>query len=299
MMTKEDWLDYFQAVNGREPSIEEFQQALADNIFVSDETVKDEVVLKTTLPVNEVQTTEINSSESLNQTTYAFNQARPMVDNNQNNIPKQPSATSLFFSQYWNWLQTSWKKPTSVFPSHKYNGITTFLILVLLTSFSIAMPIINMGYMTFSGFITIFISLSFIYFAFIFGGFLVKKFIYKEESFTLLYSFEWFGRLLSLNVPLLVAILLFTMLGVTSFAMILTVATYFIFVAASNYTLFHATNYSQLDMFYKYLFATLLFGIVIAIFFVIGGTIAGELLIDSISNNINNMVPSFFSNYMY
>ena len=142
--------------------------------------------------------------------------------------------------------------------------------------------------MTFSGFINIFIALAFIFFAFVLGGFVVKRVVYKEVTFTLGYSFEWFGRLLAPNIGLMAVAAFCSLINLNSLTIIATFASYFIFAAAAAYSLYHAENHSNLDLFYKYILASLLFGLIVTLFILLGLTIAGEILFNGLLGGFNS-----------
>lgn len=203
------------------------------------------------------------------------------------------SAFSLFWKQFWTWLKLAWKQPTQDIVTHNYNGVTVYGLLALFTTLTSLAPIMKSGYLTFSAFLTILLGFAFIFFAFILGGFIVKRLIYKEEKFTFGYSFEWFGRLLSLNLPLMASAFLFSFLGVYTLSALLTTVSYIFFTAAAGYTLFHTVNHSKLDMFYKYLLAGLLFGFILFISFLIGFSIAGEMLFNSFMGEIGNYISPY------
>lgn len=141
--------------------------------------------------------------------------------------------------------------------------------------------------MTFSGFINIFITMAFIFFAFVLGGFCCQKVVYKEVMFTLSYSFEWFGRLGSKYWSDNLAAFC-SLINLNSLAIIATFASYFIFAAAAAYSLYHAENHSNLDLFYKYILASLLFGLIVTLFIMLGLTIAGELLFNGLLGGFNS-----------
>lgn len=204
-----------------------------------------------------------------------------------------PSPFSLFVKQFWQWLLNSWKSPTNVFPTHKYNGITAFGLLVLFTTFIILKPISEFQPIGISIFISMITAIALIYFSFIFGGFIVKRFVYNEKSFTFMYSFEWFGRLLSLNVLFLALSVLFSLVNVYTVVGLLTFASYFIFGAASSFTIFHNKNYTNVDMFYKYIIASIVYFLVVFTIMFLAFTISGELIFNGFFNNIENQISNF------
>ena len=199
-----------------------------------------------------------------------------------------PSPFVVFLKQFWAWFLAALKAPTKDSVSHKYNGLTAFGLLVFFTTLTISIPFMKFEAMTFSGFINIFIALAFIFFAFVLGGFVVKRVVYKEATFTLGYSFEWFGRLLAPNIGLMAVAAFCSLINLNSLTIIATFASYFIFAAAAAYSLYHAENHSNLDLFYKYILASLLFGLIVTLFILLGLTIAGEILFNGLLGGFNS-----------
>lgn len=320
-MKKQDWLDYFEAVNGRSPEAHEVEAALVAGEFHEEngepvgqqapqteavqpqqvapaeataQTVVNPQVEQTVAqqaPQTEQDQTHQQYTQAQAQQTQQTQQGQPSGQQVYTVQVAVPSAFTAFVKQFWSWLLQSWKTPTLDIPTHKYNGLATFGLLVLFTSLTIAIPVIKSGYMTFSAFISILIGFAFVFFAFVLAGFIVKRLVYKEEKFTLGYSFEWFGRLLSLNILFMGVAVLSVLIGIPSLALICTLLSYFIFAAASGYTLYHAENHSTLDLFYKYIIASVLFGVTITVFFILGTTIAGDVLFSNLFGNFNGYLP--------
>lgn len=329
-MKKQDWLDYFEAVNGRSPEPQEVEAALLAGEFNEEATTPveqaptqpvaapQEVPVETQATVNPEPTqtvaqpvppTEPTVAQQAQETGQFTGQQTQQTQQNaqfQQQYTQQgqpsgqqvytvqvavPSAFTIFVKQFWSWLVQSWKTPTLDIPTHKYNGLAAFGLLVLFTSLTITIPVIKSGYMTFSAFVSILIGFAFVFFAFILAGFIVKRLVYKEEKFTLRYSFEWFGRLLSLNLLFMAVAVLSVLIGIPSLALISTLLSYFVFAAASGYTLYHAENNSTLDLFYKYIIASILFGVTITVFFILGTTIAGDVLFSNLFGNFNSYLP--------
>ncbi|MEY8463687.1 DUF6574 domain-containing protein [Streptococcus merionis] len=304
-MKKQDWLDYFEAVNGRSPEPHEIEAARLAGDFLEEISTE-----PPTPPVSEpvISAAQLEGQLATQESSYV--QSTPQGVQQQ--IPQQPplqfqqgpatpeqqvytmqvavpSTVSVFWKQFWIWLKAAWKQPSVDIPTHRYNGLTVYGLLVLFTTLTVTMPMIKFGYMSFSVFLTTFIAFAFVFFAFILGGFVVKKIVYKEQKFTLGYSIEWFGRLLSINVALMGAAVLFALLNVHTLVGLLSVLSYGFFGAASGYTLFHTKNHSSLDMFYKYILAGVVFTLVVLIAIMIGGAIAGELLFNGLVGELGNL----------
>ena len=327
-MKKQDWLDYFEAVNGRSPEPQEIEAALLAGEFTAEETsvempVNPEVSQAATQPEEDTTQSPIQQEQAASQELLQQEQAaqqeqvnqeatsiqNPANQQAQENVGQQqsngqqagsqqqqvhplqvatPSPFVVFLKQFWTWFLAALKSPTKDSVSHKYNGLTAFGLLVFFTTLTISIPFIKFGAMTFSVFINIFIALAFIFFAFILGGFVVKRVVYKVETFTFGYSFEWFGRLLSPNIGLMALAAFCSLINLNSLAIIATSVSYFIFAAAAAYSLYNAENHSNLDLFHKYILASLLFGFIVILFIMLGMTIAGEILFNGLLGGFNS-----------
>ena len=329
-MKKQDWLDYFEAVNGRSPEPQEIEAALLAGEFTAEETSVEmpevpensqtETQSEEDSTQNPIQQEQAASQEPLQQeqvnqeATSIQNPANQHVQENvgqqqtngqqagpqqqsfqfQQGQPVQPMQVAapspfvVFLKQFWAWFLAALKAPTKDSVSHKYNGLTAFGLLVFFTTLTISIPFMKFEAMTFSGFINIFIALAFIFFAFVLGGFVVKRVVYKEATFTLGYSFEWFGRLLAPNIGLMAVAAFCSLINLNSLAIIATFASYFIFAAAAAYSLYNAENHSNLDLFHKYILASLLFGFIVILFIMLGMTIAGEILFNGLLGGFNS-----------
>ena len=329
-MKKQDWLDYFEAVNGRSPEPQEIEAALLAGEFTAEETSVEmpevpensqtETQSEEDSTQNPIQQEQAASQEPLQQeqvnqeATSIQNPANQHVQENvgqqqtngqqagpqqqsfqfQQGQPVQPMQVAapspfvVFLKQFWAWFLAALKAPTKDSVSHKYNGLTAFGLLVFFTTLTISIPFMKFEAMTFSGFINIFIALAFIFFAFILGGFVVKRVVYKVETFTFGYSFEWFGRLLSPNIGLMALAAFCSLINLNSLAIIATFVSYFIFAAAAAYSLYNAENHSNLDLFHKYILASLLFGFIVILFIMLGMTIAGEILFNGLLGGFNS-----------
>ncbi|MGT2772197.1 DUF6574 domain-containing protein [Streptococcus marimammalium] len=347
-MEKQDWLDYFEAVNGRSPEPNEIEVAKKAGEFVEEDSseikeqvsqevnntdieeqltqeennggVEEQVSQEKTSPEPEelqTQETKISDTEKpLSQVENNQNTAQPQAfsgsSSQQNNhvpFPNQnmqqpiqqtqqmqqvaPSPFSLFIKQFWQWLLNAWKSPTNTFPTHKYNGLTAFGLLVLFTTINILKPIAQFQSDGISLFISIVAAISLVFFSIIFGGFIVKRFVYNEKSFTFMYSFEWFGRLLSLNILFSALSLLFSFVNVYTVVTLLTIASYIVFGAATSFTIFHNNSDSNIDIFYKKIIASIIYFLIVAIIVSIALAIGGEMIFNGFFNNIENQISNF------
>lgn len=139
----------------------------------------------------------------------------------------------------------------------------------------------NTGYsapgLDFSLFFKFLFGFGFVFFSIVFGGFVVRRYVYKEAT-TLSASFEKYGRLFSINVLLLAVSTLLLYLGVYSIAFIIVVINFTLLSGASAFAIADFEKTTNMDKFHQYLLGLFVNGIIIAIFFIVGSAIAGESL---------------------
>ncbi|MET3558883.1 uncharacterized membrane protein YidH (DUF202 family) [Streptococcus rupicaprae] len=340
-MNKQDWLDYFEAINGRTPSQEEVQQALINGEFLDEveapvvsESVKDipEPVISEptqvqpqpatqTMPKPPVAPQPVYQQPVAPQQQAAYvgqqqvptghPQQTPPVAFSQNQQGQQdvynvqvavPSAYSNFLKQFWAWLVSAWKAPTSVFPTHKYNGYFALFLLTFFASMTtyIASSKAYSGVISLMGelssltggyygqgldlgfFFKTFLAFAFIFFSIIFAGFVARRFVYQEKSLNLASSFERYGRLFSVSILLFVISSLLVMLNVFSLASLVLAINFFFLSGASAFALANFDNKNTLDKFYQYLLAMLVNAVIIIIFVYIGLSVAGESIMNGL-----------------
>lgn len=249
-MSKQDWLEYFEAVNGRSATEEEIAQALAAGEFVEAEQVSAEQASSEASPASssfeqpqnfqqpfaqqasqqyqEVPQQQANPNQFANQgqayQQQGFQQASPFAgqpqssgpqayQNNQqqgqfnsqipqqgpqayySQQPPQPSEFSKTMKGFWAWLVSAWKSPTSEVESSKVNGylslgLTAFFFAIV-ANYNIFSTIGIMSFGMYNGptfnFKVFFVSLiaaALFLFSIILGGFVVKRLVYQDRSFT-------------------------------------------------------------------------------------------------------------------
>lgn len=316
-MNKQDWLDYFEAINGRSPEESEIQAALAASEFqdavaepipsVSEEPIAQPEPAPVVQTYQEPQTqgpvypnqpqfqgqpAQAAYQGQANQQSYqgqAGNQQGFAVNHYTNENGQQiynaqvavPPQVSGFASQYWSWLVSAWKAPTSVVPTHKHNGWVSLGILVFLSATSI----FSLG-TDLEVFFKALLGFAFINFSYILAGFAVRRLIYKDATFTLANALEYYGRLFSPNILILGLASLFNILEVYEVRGLLIVISYCLYIAACSFTLYFDKDNSPLDRFYKYILASILFAVIVFFAFWIGIRISGNIFMSSLSGGL-------------
>ena len=219
-------------------------------------------------------------------------------------VPAQPSAFATTFKNYWTWLLNAWRRPADMTDYGKHNGWLNYIFLSLLTGLAFfailsavarkfVSPVVSTtnalssmfgSYGTDSysssfsshtssiGFGAFFASIlaAFLFiFAFILAGFVTRKAIFRDPETTFLNSFDRFGRLTSLALPILLVTILLGAIGLVAFPGFLFYVVYFLFAIANLFTIVPVTTAWKADKFYQMILAALLNGVILSILFAI------------------------------
>lgn len=331
-MSKEDWLEYFEAVNGRSATEEEIAQALAAGEFVEAEQVSAEQAPSDASPASssfeqpqnfqqpfaqqtsqqyqEVPQPQANPNQFANQgqpyQQQGFQQATPFTGQPQSSGPQayqnnpqqgqfnsqvpqqgpqayysqqppQPNEFSKTMKGFWTWLVSAWKSPTSEVESSKVNGYLslglTVFFFAIVANYNIFSTIGIMSLGTYNGptfnFKVFFVSLiaaALFLFSIILGGFVVKRLVYQDRSFTFNKAFDWYGRLYAIVLPFIAVSALFALLGIIHLSLFFTWIGLLLVGVGATFALIYSKTNNSMDPFYKYLLAIIVNG-VITLFF--------------------------------
>ena len=229
-------------------------------------------------------------------------------------VPAQPSAFATTFKNYWTWLLNSWRRPADMTDYGKHNGWLNYIFLSFFTGLAfftilsaMARKVVNtlestagvfssvfgsFGTNDYSssvsshassiGFAAFFASLlaAFLFiFAFILAGFVTRKAIFRDPATTFLNSFDRFGRLTSLALPVLLVTILLGAIGLVVFPGFLFYVVYFLFALANLFTIVPVTTAWKADKFYQMILAALLNGVILSILFAIVFTIMSSFTV--------------------
>ena len=219
-------------------------------------------------------------------------------------VPAQPSAFGTTFKNYWTWLLNAWRRPADMTDYGKHNGWLNYIFLSLFTglaSFAIlsamARKVVNSIVSTtnvlssmfgsygtdaysspvsshtssigFGAFFASILAAFLFIFAFILAGFVTRKAIFRDPETTFLNSFDRFGRLTSLALPILLVTILLGAIGLVAFPGFLFYVVYFLFAIANLFTIVPVTTAWKADKFYQMILAALLNGVILSILFAI------------------------------
>lgn len=229
-------------------------------------------------------------------------------------VPAQPSAFATTFKNYWTWLLNAWRRPADMTDYGKHNGWLNYIFLSFFTglafftilsamarkvvntlestagvfssvfgsfgtndySSSVSSHASNIGFAAF--FASILAAFLFI-FAFILAGFVTRKAIFRDPATTFLNSFDRFGRLTSLALPVLLVTILLGAIGLVVFPGFLFYVVYFLFALANLFTIVPVTTAWKADKFYQMILAALLNGVILSILFAIVFTIMSSFTV--------------------
>ena len=229
-------------------------------------------------------------------------------------VPAQPSAFATTFKNYWTWLLNAWRRPADMTDYGKHNGWLNYIFLSLFTGLAFfailsavarkfVSPVVSTtnalssmfgSYGTDSysssfsshtssiGFGAFFASIlaAFLFiFAFILAGFVTRKAIFRDPETTFLNSFDRFGRLTSLALPILLVTILLGAIGLVAFPGFLFYVVYFLFALANLFTIVPVTTAWKADKFYQMILAALLNGVILSILFAIVFTIMSSFMV--------------------
>lgn len=229
-------------------------------------------------------------------------------------VPAQPSAFGTTFKNYWTWLLNAWRRPADMTDYGKHNGWLNYIFLSLLTGLAffailsaMARKVVNTLESTAGAFSSVFgsfgsndysssvsshassigfaaffasILAAFLFiFAFILAGFVTRKAIFRDPATTFLNSFDRFGRLTSLALPVLLVTILLGAIGLVVFPIFLFYVVYFLFALANLFTIVPVTTAWKADKFYQMILAALLNGVILSILFAIVFTIMSSFTV--------------------
>ena len=229
-------------------------------------------------------------------------------------VPAQPSAFATTFKNYWTWLLNAWRRPADMTDYGKHNGWLNYIFLSLFTGLAFfailsavarkfVSPVVSTtnalssmfgSYGTDSysssfsshtssiGFGAFFASIlaAFLFiFAFILAGFVTRKAIFRDPETTFLNSFDRFGRLTSLALPILLVTILLGAIGLVGFPSFLFNIVSVLFVLANIFTIVPVKTAWKADKFYQLILAALLNGVILVILFAIVFAIMSSFLI--------------------
>ena len=264
-MSKQDWLDYFEAVNGRSASAEEIAQALAAGEFQEEVAAPQapEFVAAPQEPVAAPQAPEFTAApqepapQAAPTNGPAFQQApqqayqQPVQPGYQQNpyqgqpYPAQPSQFGVAAGGYWSWFVSALKRPTAVNQPKALNGILQYVftafVMTLATFFTASGYTGGYG-VDFRAFLIILIMVYFNIYAYQVAGFFIRRVVLQDKEYSYGRSFEEFGRLSVYTLPISLLAFLVGLVKAYEFYGFLNALVFFLFTVGALYVVYQALN---------------------------------------------------------
>ena len=200
-----------------------------------------------------------------------------------------PTKTTIFKEElvdFWVWLQGALKEPTASIGSDKKHSYNAFALLTIFfaTSFLFIVYHAKQGYYgrmasidahfmeqfpslnLFSVF-SILVATSLFFFSILMGGFVVKRFVDQDSDWTLERALQEYSRLFALPILLTGVASFFAFFNGLRFAALLSLISLGMVLLGNLYIISRPSKDSQTDPFYRLLFAVLVNGSVLFLFF--------------------------------
>ena len=200
-----------------------------------------------------------------------------------------PTKTAIFkeeLADFWVWLQGALKEPTASIDTDKKHSYNAFVLLTIFsaTSFLFTVYHAKQGYYgrmasidahfmeqfpslnLFSVF-SILVATSLFFFSILMGGFVVKRFVDQDSDWTLERAFQEYGRLFALPILLTGVASFFAFFNGLRFAALLSLISLGMVLLGNLYIISKSSKDSKTDPFYRLLFAVLVNGSVLFLFF--------------------------------
>ena len=264
------------------PVVEENPQANSEDKETSEEIVeteelaeKSEKIDKSEEPVKEVfQTSKPLTSKSLES---------PFLPD------PTPTKTAIFkeeLADFWTWLLGALKEPTARFDTDKKHSYNAFALLTIFSTTSFLFTVYHAkhsyyGRMAsidanfveqfpslnlFSVF-SILVATSLFFFSILMGGFVVKRFVDQDSDWTLERAFQEYSRIFALPILLTGVASFFAFFNGLRFAALLCLISIGMVLLGNLYIISRPSKDSKTDPFYRLLFAVLVNGSVLFLFF--------------------------------
>lgn len=278
------------------PVVEENSQTIPKDKETSEETVeteelaeKSEKIDKSEEPVETEEQEEL--ATKTDQAEKSVKEApQPSKSLESPFIPDPvPTKTAIFkeeLADFWVWLQGALKEPTARFDTDKKNSYTAFALLTIFSATSFLFTVYHAkhsyyGRMAsidadfveqfpslnlFSVF-SILVATSLFFFSILMGGFVVKRFVDQDSDWTLERAFQEYSRLFALPILLTGVASFFAFFNGLRFAALLSLISLGMVLLGNLYIISRPSKDSKTDPFYRLLFAVLVNGSVLFLFF--------------------------------
>lgn len=256
----------------------EEQDADLEKIEAEEQEAEEELATKTDKsekPVKEVfQTSKPLTSKSLES---------PFVPD------PVPTKTAIFkeeLADFWIWLLGALKEPTARFDTDKKHSYNAFALLTIFSATSFLFTVYHAKHSYYGrmasidanfveqfpslnlfSIFSILVATSLFFFSILMGGFVVKRFVDQDSDWTLERAFQEYGRLFALPILLTGVASFFAFFNGLRFAALLSLISLGMILLGNLYIISRPSKDSKTDPFYRLLFAVLVNGSVLFLFF--------------------------------
>ena len=264
------------------PVVEENPQANSEDKETSEEIVeteelaeKSEKIDKSEKPVKEVS--QISKPLTIKSLESPF-------------LPDPaPTKTAIFkeeLADFWTWLLGALKEPTARFDTDKKNSYTAFALLTIFSATSFLFTVYHAKHSYYGRMVSIdadfveqfpslnlfsvfsiLVATSLFFFSILMGGFVVKRFVDQDSDWTLERAFQEYSRLFALPILLIGVASFFAFFNGLRFAALLCLISIGMVLLGNLYIISRPSKDSKTDPFYRLLFAVLVNGSVLFLFF--------------------------------
>ena len=200
-----------------------------------------------------------------------------------------PTKTAIFkeeLADFWTWLLGALKEPTARFDTDKKNSYTAFALLTIFSTTSFLFTVYHAKHsyygrmasidadfveqfpsLSLFSVFSILVATSLFFFSILMGGFVVKRFVDQDSDWTLERAFQEYGRLFALPILLTGVASFFAFFNGLRFAALLSLISLGMVLLGNLYIISKSSKDSKTDPFYRLLFAVLVNGSVLFLFF--------------------------------
>lgn len=198
---------------------------------------------------------------------------------------------------FWSWLVEAIKSPTSKLETSSTHSYTAFLLLILFSASSFFFSIYHIKHAYYGhiatmhnhfpeqfaslnlfSIISILVATTLFFFSFLLGSFVVRRFIYQEEDWTLEKVVQQYSQLLAIPIFLTAIASFFAFFDSLRFTALLCVISIGIILLASLHIITRPSQTSEADSFYQLFLSVLVNGVIILLFFVAEVALIGDYL---------------------
>ena len=202
-----------------------------------------------------------------------------------------PTKTAIFkeeLADFWTWLLGALKEPTARFDTDKKHSYNAFALLTIFSTTSFLFTVYHAKHSYYgrmasidanSNFVeqfpslnlfsifSILVATSLFFFSILMGGFVVKRFVDQDSDWTLERAFQEYGSLFALPILLTGVASFFAFFNGLRFAALLCLISIGMVLLGNLYIISKSSKDSKTDPFYRLLFAVLVNGSVLFLFF--------------------------------